>query len=334
MRPVFFSACALWLTIWLGTARPVAAENSATMGYPEVLFQGYYLVDSEYLPQIKQKLATLVEQGGQSQFSLLVAPGLRLQAGGGYGTVQQKNELIGDHDFALKRKIFSAGFSLVQSKSFSSQGILALECFSNDGQKGYYRLQDDENLVTGSLNLTWKSEPWRLAGKYYRSRETDPFYDMTDQRAVLMLKTRNLTGVEIGYQFDPAWETAVSLYYEDYGTTQKDQLNVNAQIAFQTEYLVLSRVAAGAGYYLEEEETILNLTLNGGYTATKPLTLGWSGEIEWADIDASVLVGGNLWFRVNLSAQTALNLQLQAEKEMGDDQDSLLAASLSLTVSF
>lgn len=334
MRPFLLSCGTLWVLMFIVLRSPVAAESLPHTLHPQISSQSYYLVDSEYLPQIKQDIATLVEWGSKSQFSLLTAPGLRLQLGGEFGSIRQKNDLVGDDDYALKRKSFFAGFSLVKGEHFSAQGKISFEAYANDGQSGYYRLQDDENLVTGLLNWTWKSEPWRITGKYYRARETDSIYDVASGRALLNLETQGLAGVELGYQFHPAWETALSLYHESYGTDQIDQFNINGQIAFRTQFAALSRVAAGVGYYLEEKETIVNLTVEGGDSNREKLSFGWSGEVEWADIDRSVLLGGSVWCRLGLNKYAALKLQLQGEQEIGDDRDSLLAAYLALNVHF
>jgi len=329
MRSFLLTGCILLVLLLALLPSSVAAKS-----HPEISLQGYYLVDSEYLPQIEQKLATLVEWGNKFQFSVLDIPGLYLQLGGEYGTVRQKNELVGDDDYALVRKSIYAGFSLVTSEYFSAQGKISFERYANNGRDGYYRLDDDEDLLTGSLNCRWQNKPWRITGKYYRSRETDPVYDFAAGRALLNLGTQGLAGVEVGYQFAPAWETAVSVYHENYGTDQEDQFNLNSQVAFRTGAVSISRVSLGVGYYLEEKETIVNLTLEGGYSVKNNLTFGWSGEVEWADIDESVLLGGGLWCRLGLNRYAALKLQLQAEQEVGNDKDSLIAGYLSLDINF
>ena len=119
MRHIQFSSGFLLVLFFSVLQSPVAAESLLSTRHSELSLQGYYLVDSEYLPQVRQKITTLVEWGGGSQFSLLTNPDLLLQLGSGYGTISQENELIGDIDYALKRKSISAGFSLVKSNFFS-----------------------------------------------------------------------------------------------------------------------------------------------------------------------------------------------------------------------
>jgi len=320
----------VWVFLFPGVSG--ATDSSSTRLHPIVSINGYYRIDSEYLPQIKHDVSHLIEWGNEFDFSLMIKPDFLLRFGGGYGTLRQENILMGDDDYALKHKRVFMGFSLIRDQYFSSYGEIAFARFVNDGHKGYYLLDDDEDLLTGSLNCTWQSQSWRMTGKYYRSRETDLVYNFVEERALLKLKTQELAGVEVGYRVTPAWEAAVSFYHESYGTDQEDQYNVNGQVAYRTQIAALSRIAAGAGYYLEEQETIVNLTVEGGFSEKNSLSWGWNSEVEWADVDESILVGGRLWWRLNLNRKVALQLQLEGEQELGRDKDTLAAAFISLNV--
>ena len=289
-----------------------------------------FINDKEYLPAEERFLSRWEEWTVQAQAGRRLSPEQQLSVGVLNGRIRQYSLVFRDNDFQLQRRgVFFQLQSLLVGP-LSAQLRLRYEEFSNQGS-GYYRLDDKTSLVTGFALLSWRFDADWLSFSYSRERDPDPVFDVANNRVALNIEAQELTGLSWGHALGRDWETALSVYYERYGTTQPDQWNGNLQLLWHPSQQPQLEISLGSGYYTEEEETITNLTIGWKQPLGPRLALDLEYQLEHAVREGSLLNQGELLLSSRWGKQLTLALRTTAGTECGDDEDRFvqLAATMN-----
>ena len=292
-----------------------------------------WLDETEYLPEIDDDIYRWKERNLTVQLSK--AQG-KARFGLGYvdGTIKQENELFNDTDFALTRKAPFASFDYQWNSQLLTRARLRYEEYSDDGRSGFYQLGDDQQLWTGYAIVSYLQSRWWLNVSYARERDPEPIYDAANDRVELDITAQALSGATLGWVWTPEWETSAGVYYESYGSERPDQFNYTAQITHQPAWLTQLRASLGVGYYTEEKDTLVNLTLNYRQSLSKKTTLQLEYQLEYSDDEQSLLNQGQLVVRYALTRQFSVVALAEYSRETGDDEDKTFYGIASVEYRF
>ena len=292
-----------------------------------------WLDESEYLPEIDDDISTWQERNLHLQLTKTIGSA---RFGFGYidGTIKQENKLYNDTDFALTRK---APFVLVDwlwNDKLHSLISLRYEEYSDDGRSGFYQLGDDETLWTGYAKISYVEDNWWFNISHSKERDPEPVYDAINDRVGLDITAQELSGAALGWLWTPQWETSAGIYYEAYGSDRPDQFNYTLQLTHKPLWLPQLQASLGAGYYTEEKDTLINLTLNYRQPLSKNLTLQLEYQLEYSDDEQSLLNQGQVALRYAITKQIGISVSGEYGKESGDDHDDSLFAIASVDYRF
>nr|WP_320049283.1 hypothetical protein [uncultured Desulfuromonas sp.] len=282
-----------------------------------------WLDEREYLPIIGTDIYRWKERTLKVQVDKEIGSG-RFGLGFVDGTIKQENELFNDTDFALTRKAPFVHVDYQWTPQILTRCQLRYEQFSDDGTSGYYQLGEDKELWTGYAVLSYLEQNWWLNLSYARERDPEPIYDAATDRIALDISAQELSGATIGYVWTPHWESSLGLFYESYGSDRPDQFNYTVQLTHQPAWLMALRASLGVGYYTEEKDTLINLTLDYRRNLAKNVTLQLEYQLEYSDDEQSLLNQGQILVRYRLAKQWDLLLMTEYSRESGDDKDKTL----------
>lgn len=332
--------------ILLGTTLNVAADTTSSVLPPTVQvstpdwYQGFnlstgytWLEETEYLPEIDADSYIWKERNFQVQLSKTISSG---RFGFGYidGTIKQENELYNDTDFALTRKAPFALFDWRFSDKLQTRLRVRYEEYSDDGQSGFYQLGSDQNLWTGYGLISYVESKWWVNVSHSRERDPEPIYDAVNDRVALDISAQELSGLTFGWLWNQQWETSAAVYYEAYGSARPDQFNYTAQVTHKPTWLPQLQAALGVGYYTEENDILVNVTLNYRKQLFKDLAVQLEYQLEYSDDEQSLLNQGQLILGYALTKQLNLTVSTEYGKESGDDHDDSLFMVAGLNYRF
>ncbi len=283
--------------------------------------------EKEYLASYRQYLYRWREQTIQLQIGKDINHNAKLAAGILQGSVNQYSLLFEDYDFQLKRQGAYLQYQHEFSPALQTQIRFRYETFEQNGSS-YYQLDGTEDLLTGHAQVNWHDHNDWIRFHYVRERDTEPIYDLDNNRAALNIKAQNLTGLSWGHALNRHIESVASLYYESYGSDRPNQWNTNLQLIWHV--LPQLNMAFGSGYYTEENELITNLTAHWEQRITNWLQLEFEYQLEHASQENSLLHQGELFFSAHLRQQLYWVLQLSGGKETLDDKDYFFSANSTL----
>jgi hypothetical protein len=286
--------------------------------------------ETEFIPEIDANAYRWLERSITVQITKSTGSG---RFGFGYteGTIKQENELYNDTDFALDR---TAPFILADwqfSPQISAHTRVRFESFSNDGNSGFYQLDEDKELWTGYGSLRFTDNDWWLNFSYARNRDPEPIYDAINDRVDLDISAQELVGMTIGKMWTEQWESALGLYYEAYGSTRPDQLNYTAEVTHKPLWLSGLQAALGVGYYTEEQDTLVNLCVRYQKQLNSNLTCQIEYQLEYSDDEQSLLNQGQLIVHYKITRHLTAQASVEYSQETGDDEDKSLYALAQLS---
>ncbi|MCK9173409.1 MAG: hypothetical protein M0O99_07950, partial [Desulfuromonas thiophila] len=167
---------------------------------------------------------------------------------------------------------------------------------------------------------------------YQRQRDPEPVYNIATERAELHLGAQQLSGLLAGWLLRPGWHLTLGAYYEDYATDRPDQINSLVQLSHQPGWLPRLEAAVGLGYFDEEQETIVNLTLKYSGQLCRQLRWQLEYQLEYSDLERSWLNEGLVELRWNLWRELSASCSLAASNENGDDRDQSLILLAGLEI--
>lgn len=296
----------------------------------EVSVRYSWLDETEYIPEIDDDAYKWKEESTTTQITKAFDSG---RFGFGYlqGTIKQENEQYNDTDFALER---SAPFILADwdfTSKLASHLLIRYESFSNDGNSGFYRLDNDKDLWTGYGSLRYTELDWWLNFSYARNRDPEPIYDAINDRVDLDISAQELAGMTVGKMWTPQWETALGLYYEAYGSTRPDQFNYTAEVTHKPQWLAGFQAGLGVGYYTEEQDTLINLRLLYQKQLNASFTYQVEYQLEYSDDEQSTLNQGQLVVQYKITPHWIASASVEYSQESGDDKDKSLYAIAQLS---
>lgn len=293
----------------------------------------FWLSETEYLPEIDDDISIWHERNFHIKLTKSIGSA---RFGLGYidGTIKQDNEAYNDTDFALTR---NAPFVLVDwlwNGKLHSRVCLRYEEYSDDGRSGFYQLGDDKTLWTGYAKISYVEQNWWFNISHSRDRDPEPIYDAINDRVELDITAQDLSGVVLGWLLAPQWETAAGVYYEAYGSDRPDQFNYTLQLTHKPVWLPQLQASLGVGYYTEEKDTLINLTLNYRQPLSKSLTLQLEYQLEYSDDEQSLLNQGQVALSYAITKQIGVSVSGEYAKESGDDEDDSLFAIVGVNYRF
>ncbi len=294
----------------------------------------YFQHEKEYAPTIEHDLATWEEQAVTAQVSKSWGHGKSIGIGWLEGTIYQKNELYGDVDFSLKRQAPFFQFSWPLLDNLAMALRIRDEKFTNNDNSGYYKVNGSEHIMTGYLALSYRGSGFWADMNYSREREPDPVYDTADQRSALNIEVKQLSGISGGYGFADNWEIGSSLYYEQYGSTRKDQWNPNIQLSHWFSGLPGARISLGYGYYTDEHENIVNMTSSYQWNPLERLQLRVEYQLEYSGNEDSWLNQGDIVMSWKIVDRLSLVVRTDYSREYGGDEDNNFYTQASLNWAF
>ncbi|MBN2644561.1 MAG: hypothetical protein JXR59_03685 [Desulfuromonadaceae bacterium] len=330
----FLSLGLFLLSLYAGCARADSANNSLfqkSMTEPsffstDLMAMGIIATrqeETEYLPEIKGDLYAWQEESVELRFRTRMQEN-QLSFGIEQGRIEQKNLFFHDTDFDLDRRSVAVGWERVWSPTLSSALSVRCEEYADHDGQSYYRLGHDKQLWTGQAILRYRQPSWWGELSYSRERDPEPVYDLISDRAALNLRAQELTGINLGWLWNREWETVAGLYYEAYGSHRPDQLNYTVQTLYRPLGFKELTAALGAGYYTEEQETIVNLTLRYSKTLSQQLALEGEYQLEYSDDEQSWLNQGLASVRWKIAAAWQLRGTIEYSRESGEDRDESL----------
>jgi len=280
--------------------------------------------EEEYLPEIDDYLFTWREDTREAGISYQWGWHKSISGGWQQGTIKQENDLLGDIDFALKRQgpYLQAAFPLYGK--WVAKARIADEEFTNDNNNGYYQLADPEHIITGNLVVSYVLEDFWLDLSYNRHRDTEPDFDTLLNRSKLDIKTKKLSGLSLGRLLSPEWTASGSIFFEQYETVIEDQFNFNGLVSYSPRQLKTIDISLGAGYYTEEQETLVNLSV-GHLWQWRQLSGNINYQMEYSHNDQAWLNQAGLLCNWPITRNISLSIQSIYGREFGDDQDTFFS---------
>lgn len=290
----------------------------------------FFQHQKEYAPSIDHDLATWDEQAITVQVSKSWGRGKTIGLGWLESSIEQENELYGDVDFSIKRRapFFQLSWPVLDDLAMAFR--IRDEEFTNNDDSGFYKIDGTEHIVTGYLALTYRGAGYWFDMNYSREREPDPVYNAADQRSALNIEVKQLTGLSGGYGFAKNWEIGSSLYYEQYGSSRKDQWNPNIQLSYWSPGLPGSRISLGYGYYTEEDENIINLTTSYQWNPLERFQMRIEYQLEYSGNEDSWLNQGDIVVSWAIVDRLSLSIRTDYSQEYGGDNDTQFFTQASL----
>lgn len=335
---------------------PPAAAAASTPGGLQLDIQTYVVKEHEYLPAIGRDIYTLTEENWQLRGRYDFGADKYCSLSWQETALEQKNELFDDTDFSIESKGPALGFGFPLLKSVTVTAELRVEEYQDASTDAFFQLDGSHSLngmggkggggngsnSTGAgddyfysgffeTKLT-RASSWTTLG-YNRSRDTEPLYNNANNRAELNIRAKELTGVATGWQFAPAWEIGVSLFYEQYATGTPDQFNFNGEVSYHPQGLRPLRFSLGSGYYTEERETITNF-MTSYLVKWKYADLSLQYQCEYSDNEDSFLHQGDALLKYYLSPKTSFVVSGKYGEESGGDRDRFLSLQSGLEFLF
>ncbi len=267
--------------------KEMAALENAQSAKSKFAFS--YSRQREYWPGYARHVYVTHDTTYQAQAEAPVAEGWRMAAGYLWGSLRQESLVYGDNDFDLKRRGYYLAGEWRPRPELQVNLRLRRELFSNQDQSAYFKLPDDQELITGHALVQYSEGPWWLNASFSRERDAWPQVDMLTGRGLLAVKARELAGLAAGRALGRDWELVASLFYEIYDTPRPDQANINAQVIHRPLWLPGLRLALGAGHYQQEAENLGNLLLGYQMKLAESLALDLSHQLEYARNERSWL---------------------------------------------
>lgn len=292
------------------------------------------VTEDEYSPFLQTNLASWQEQVRQVQVTKSWGTGKTIGFGWLDSSIQQDNLIYGDIDFSLHRQapFFMLSWPLMDRVSTSIR--IRDEKFSSDDGNAFYQLEEDKHIITGHFLINYRGDGFWTTANYSRNRETDPMYDLLNERALLYVEVKELTGLSAGIVLAPRLEIGTSIYYEQYDSNNMDQFNANLQVSHWPSWFPGFQISLGSGYYTEEEETIVNLTTKYQWQPWQYLQIQLEYQLEYSENEDSWLNQGDLLLNWPITEQLSVNLRAQYGAESGGDQDTLFFTQASLNWNF
>jgi hypothetical protein len=280
--------------------------------------------EQEYLPSIEHNLFTWHEVNREATLSYQWGWRQAISGGWQHSTIKQKNDLLGDVDFSLIRQGPYIQAALPLYGQWMMQARIADEEFTNNDGNAYYQLTGTDSIVTGYLVAGYASEKYWIDISYDRQRDPEPDYDPLLNRAKLDIKIKELSGVSVGHIVSPEWSVSSSLYYEQYETVIEDQFNINGLVSYTPQQLKTVDFSLGAGYYSEEKETIVNLSV-GYLWQWDQLDGNINYQLEYSENDQAWLNQAGCQLNWMINKNVSLSARSLYGKEFGDDQDTIFS---------
>lgn len=319
-----------------GVIQPVSAtpaETTLISGPVKLDMRVSTLTEKEYLPNIGADIYTWTEERLQMQMQVFIRPRVYVTVGWLDANIEQKNELYGDLDFRLQNQAPSLGFGLPVGSMVKIRGQVATEEYNNDSSNAFYQLEKKQTLVTGYFETSMTAGNVWAAASYKRERDTDPILDVLTDRARLNISAQELSGLAISWKANPRFEFGSSIYYEQYETQLADQFNINAEMAYNPAWSKSLSLSLGSGYYTEEEETLVNMTV-GYFTVIGALDLSLEWQLEFSDNENSLLNQGRAFMKYYVVKNVSCYMQGEYGQESGDDKDTFYTATAGLELAF
>jgi len=293
-----------------------------------------FVTEDEYSPLLRQDYISWQEQVRQIQVTKSWGEGKTIGIGWLDSSIQQDNLIYGDVDFSLHRQapFFMLSWPLMDRVATSIR--IRDEKFSNDDDNAFYQLDENKHIITGHFLINYKGDGFWTAINYSRNRETDPIYDTFNERALLYVEVKELTGVSAGVALAPRLEIGSSIYYEQYNSINLDQINANLQISYWPSWLSGFQVNLGSGYYTEEKETIVNLTTRYQWQPWQQLQIQLEYQLEYSENEDSWLNQGDLLLNWPITEQLSMTLRTQYGAETGGDKDTIFFTQTSFNWNF
>jgi len=293
-----------------------------------------FVTEDEYSLLLRQDYISWQEQVRQIQVTKSWGEGKTIGIGWLDSSIQQDNLIYGDVDFSLHRQAPFFMFSWPLMDRVATSIRIRDEKFSNDDDNAFYQLDENKHIITGHFLINYKGDGFWTAINYSRNRETDPIYDTFNERALLYVEVKELTGVSAGVALAPRLEIGSSIYYEQYNSINLDQINANLQISYWPSWLSGFQVNLGSGYYTEEEETIVNLTTRYQWQPWQQLQIQLEYQLEYSEKEDSWLNQGDLLLNWPITEQLSMTLRTQYGAETGGDKDTIFFTQASFNWNF
>ncbi len=350
------------VTLWLGLAQAWEAlkqDDNALDAYQQVLeFSGnniaaqqglkriqkrrqlqlrvYWssVTEDEYSPLLQTNFASWKEQVRQVQVTKSWGEGKTIGLGWLDSSIQQDNLIYGDIDYALHRQAPFLMLSWPLMDRVSTSLRIRDEKFSNDDDSAFYLLEEDIHIFTGHFLLNYSGDGFWTTINYSRNRETEPIYDLVNERALLYVEVKDLAGLSAGVVIAPRVELGSSIYYEQYNSSNLDQINANLQMSYWPSWFPGFQMSLGSGYYTEEEETIVNLTTKYQWQPWQKLQIQLEYQLEYSENEDSWLNQGDLLLNWPITEQLSMTLRTQYGAETGGDKDTIFFTQASLNWNF
>ncbi len=326
-----FAICLLFVTPTNILAQLPANQISEEVKV-DLLFSTY--TEKEFIPQISRNIYTWQENTRQikSEFTWHKS---NLSIAWKETSIEQKNELFNDIDFAIESKGPILGMS-VSLGSISCSTEIDIEQYEDSSQNAFYSLGNstgsaNDLFYSGFFKTSYSGRNTLTTLSYNRFRDTDPLYDPTTNRAELNIRARELYGISLGWHFSQEWQFTNSVFFEKYDTGTPDQFNINSALTYRPKKIKQLNLSLGSGYYTAEKETIVNFAT--GYDFTWRLfDLNLLYQLEYSANERSLLHEVTTSIKYYINNSVSLSLQGDYGKETGDDRDS--ASSITGNLNF
>ncbi|MDM8541582.1 tetratricopeptide repeat protein [Desulfococcaceae bacterium HSG9] len=309
-------------------------ERLKSMSAYRVRLNFSYIADDQYLPALKRSVYKWNEASAQIQIAKHWGPHKMASVGFLRSHIDQENELYGDTDFSLLRQAPFIHLAWPFSDFIKTQMRLRYEIFEDREDDGFYQLGATKNLWTGYLLINYANDNIWANLSYSRERDPDPLYEAETDRAQLNIETQELSGLEVGWGLAPSWEIAGSVFYESYGTLRSDQFNLNIQQTYRPSWLPALETALGAGYYTEEDETLVNWTAGYKWNFMKRMGLKLEYQLEYSANEDSWLNQGELLLTWRISPRLSFALRSHFGQEVNGDRDTYFLVDSGLEYRF
>ena len=288
----------------------------------------------EFWPASDQDLYRVHDTTLTLQADAQVIDGLRLGAGWLTGRLRQESLVYGDDDFDLTRRgwFLTADWKARPDLRLSLR--LRRELYSNDDDTSYFKMPDDQELITGFALAQYITGPWWVNASFSRERDPWPEVDPASGRGVLRLEAQELAGLAVGRALAPGWEVGGSAFYEMYGSQRPDQLNLNAQFTHRPLWLPDLRLSLGLAHYLEESENLVNLLAGYQVSLAPGLDLELKYQLEYSRNEDSWLNQADLLVSWRITPRFRLTLLGTLGRESGGDNDQYWSVDTGLEVRF
>lgn len=291
-----------------------------------------YTRQREFWPWYNRNIYQTHETTYQTQIEAPVADGLRMGVGYLMGSLRQESLVYGDDDFNLNRRGYFILADWKPGPEYQVNMRLRRELFSANNDSSYFKMPDDEQLITGHFLLQHISGPWWANLSFSRERDTWPQVNPILGRGVLSVEAQELAGLAIGRAMAMNWEVGASVFYEMYGSPRPDQFNWNLQVTHRPWWLQGLRLSAGAAYYDHEYEGLLNFMMGYQTKLGDNVALDLSHQFEYSRNEQSWLSQFDIMLSWRPFSWVGFNILGSYGKEYQDDLDEYLSFEIGVTM--